>query len=267
MNLRFPAIAAIVLCATLRGETPAPATDSLDAAKRDLRELPAAERSQEVLGKSSGLGSASLPALTLPNSGDAPQNKPEPNAPPSPTWLQDALKQTDTEKDQRRQSPDAAQLRDQTNGYKPVRAPDPLAQYLGQWMTPRDRELLRPEAKNAADQKTRPPLDLNEQTPDKSGLLAPQTEALSVPMMEPSRNPYLPETDPQPPTPGPFAPVTTAQSNERAREPFNLPAATPAIPNAQPASPKPAPSQLEPVTAPTAPIVDDRKYFPQLHRF
>ena len=251
----------------MRGETPASATDSLDAAKRDLRDLPAAERSQEVLGKSSSLGSASLPALALPNSGAVSQSKPDPDAPPSPTWLQDALKQTDAEKDQRRQGPDASLVRDQANGYKPVRAPDPLAQYLGQWMTPRDRELLRPEAKNVADQKAGTPLDLNGQTPDKPGVLAPQLESLALPMQEPARNPYLPETETPPPAPNPFATVSTAQSNERAREPFSLPPATPALPNAQPVSPKPASSPIEPAVSPTAPIVDDRKYFPQLHRF
>lgn len=251
----------------MRGETPAPATDPLDAAKRNLRELPAAERSREVLGKSSGLGSASLPALTLPSSGDAPQSKPEPNAPPSPTWLQDALKQTDAERDQRRQNPDAALARDQSHGDKAVRAPDPLAQYLGQWLTPRDRELLRPDARNTADQKTKNPLDSSEQTPDKPGFPALQTDSLSVSILEPAKNPYLPDSE-APLAPSPFAPTATAQGNEHTREPFSLPTATPGSPNGTPSTTKPAANPLEPpVASPIAPIVDERKYFPQLHRF
>ena len=270
VNVRYPALAAIVLCATMRAETPEPASGSLDAAKRDLRELPAAERSREILGKSSGSGSADLPALTLPGSGDASQSKPEPNAAPSPTWLQDALKQTDAERDQRRQSPDAALARDQANGYKPVRAPDPLAQYLGQWMTPRDRELLRPEAKNSADQKTTGPLDLNASSLEGPGVSTSPPDAASVSTLELAKNPYLPEPETPLPAPSPFAPAaaTSAQSGEHSHTSASLPMVAPSNLNTAPGSATPAPSPLEPaVIPPTAPIVDDRKYFPQLHRF
>ena len=271
MNAKFLALAALLLGATLRAETPAPAAGSLDAAKRDLRDLPAAERSQEVLDKSSGVGAASLPILTLPGSGDASQSKPEPNAPPSTTWLQEALAQTDAVHDQHRPSSDPALGRDQANGYKTARASDPLAQYLGQWMTPRDRELLRPDSKNATDQKTNGSLDRYSQPSDKSAFSELPPEAPMVSILEPTQNPYLPEPEKTPLLASPFAaPVasTPASTNERSREPTGLAVAPPNKPSAGLDSPKPAASSLEsPPISPTAPIVDDRKYFPQLHRF
>jgi len=267
VNVRYPALAAILLYATAHAETPAPATNTLDAAKRDLRELPAVERSKDVLGKSSGLGSAGLPTLTLPGDGSTTQSKPEPDAPPSPTWLQDALNQTDADRGQRRPIRDTTLLRDPANGYKPAQATDPLAQYLGQWMTPRDRELLRPEArKEVADQKTKGPLDQTGLTPELSGTPV----LLTGPMQDSAKNPYLQEPEPQSLAPNPFAPAVTTNTgpNERSRVPATLSATTPSQPNTLPSSPKPTVAPLAPAApSPAAPIVDDRKYFPQLRRF
>jgi hypothetical protein len=260
-----------VLCLSAHGETPAPPTSSLDAARRDLRELPVTERTRDNLGKSSGFGTADLPALTLPGSGDSPQNKPEPNAPPSPTWLLDALKQTDAERSQRRPNPDAILARDQANGYKPVPAPDPLAQYLGQWMSPRDQELLRPDTKKSADLSTKGPLELTARMPEMSGLPALQTGLMPVSIVEPAKNPYLQEPTPQPLPPNPLTPasVTRQLPNDRSRVPLAFPVgSTPTGLSTTPSSVKPAVKPLEPATVlPTAPIIDDRKYFPQLHRF
>jgi len=268
VNVRYPVLAAILLYyATAHAETPAPATNTLDAAKRDLRELPAVERSKDILGKSSGIGSAGLPTLTLPGEGSTPQNKPEPNAPPSPTWLQDALNQTDADRGQRRPGRDSTLARDPANGYKPTHATDPLAQYLGQWMTPRDRELLRPEAgKDGSDQKSKGPLDQTGPASELSGVTALQTGLLQ----EPAKNPYLQEPEPLPLAPNPFAPAVTtnAGANERSRLPAPLPAANPDRPTSLPSSPNPVVAPLAPAApSPAAPIVDDRKYFPQLRRF
>ena len=272
MNVRYSAIAAILLCAAVHGETHAPPASSLDAARRDLRELPATERSQESLGKSSGFGTASLPALALPSSGDPAQNnKPEPNAAPSPTWLLDALQQTDAERGQRRPAADTTLTRDQGKGYKSASAPDPLAQYLGQWIDPRDRELLRTDVSKTADQRTKSPLDQASMKSEMSGSSALQAGATPFLINEPAKNPYLQEPAPQPSQLNPFAPtsVTSLQSQERSQVPSAFPVATgPANLSSTPTSVKSAVKPLEPVSAPpTAPIVDDRKYFPQLRRF
>ena len=278
MNVSYSVIAAILLCATVRGETPAPATGStLDAARRDLKTLPATERSQELLGKNSGLGSASLPALTLPGSGDAPPSKPEPNAPPSPTWLQDALNQTDSVRGQRRVvSEPALSPRDKVNGLKPASTPDPFSQYLGQWLTPRDQELLRPDARKATDLAgaggSKMPPDASA-TPmslagaERSGspkLQTLQTGFLPVSTLEPVKNPYLPEPAPQVQPPSPFAPAASVNAlpgsvlfGQKSR-PAGLGPGT-LKPPARPTEAAPLP--------PTAPTLDDRKYFPQLRRF
>jgi len=260
-----------LLCVSSYGETPAPPTNPLDAAKRDLRDLPATERPRDILGKSPGFGAASLPAVALPGSSDSPQNKPDPNAPPSPTWLQDALQQTDAERSQR---DSAALARDRANGYKPVPAPDPLAQYLGQWLAPRDQELLKSDARKTTDPKGKGPLDLTAQTPERSGLDAWPTSADAKPVAinEPARNPYLQDEAALPPVPlNSYAPVsvTNIQQNDRSRAPATLPlAAAPNSLDRAPSSAKPATKPLDPVSAPpTAPIIDDRKYFPQLRRF
>ena len=270
MNVSYSAIAAILLCATVRGETSAQAPSStLDTARKDLKTLPATARSQELLGKNSGLGSAALPALTLPGNGDAPPSKPEPNAPPSPTWLQDALNQTDAERGQRRGGPDLLPTRDKANGLRPTSTPDPFSQYLGQWLTPRDQELLRPDSRKATDPVgaggLKTPMDsasTSTAASESSGLRGLQTDFLPVSTLEPAKNPYLPEPAPLVQQSSPFAPAASSKS---------LPGGVPPGQKLRPAAPgtlKPARSAeaVEPLP-PTAPTVDDRKYFPQLRRF
>jgi len=271
VNVRYLALAAALLCVSSYGETPAPPTNPLDAAKRDLRDLPATERPRDILGKSPGFGAASLPAVALPGSSDSPQNKPDPNAPPSPTWLQDALQQTDAERSQRES---AVLARDRGNGYKPVPATDPLAQYLGQWLAPRDQELLKSDARKTTDQKGNGPLDLTAQNTQRSGLDAWPTSADAKPVAinEPAKNPYLQDEAALPPVPlNSYAPVSvmSLQQNDRSRVPSALPlAAVPTGPDKTASSARPVAKPLEPVSAlPTAPIIDDRKYFPQLRRF
>jgi hypothetical protein len=185
--------------------------------------------------------------------------------------LLDALQQTDADRSQR---DSVALARDRANGYKSVPAPDPLAQYLGQWLAPRDQELLKSDARKTTDQKGKGPLDLTVQTPERSRLDAWPTgaDAKPVAINEPARNPYLQEETTVQPLPlNSYAPVSVApvQPTDRSRVPSTLPlaAALTSLERA-PSSAKPATKPLEPVSAlPTAPIIDDRKYFPQLRRF
>jgi hypothetical protein len=267
---------AVLLGATVaRAETPAPATDPLDAARRDLRALPATGRSQEVLGKSSGFGSASLPALTIPNSSDVPQSKPEPNAPASATWLQDALKQTEVDRNQRRPLGDPSRERDEANhGYKPAKAANPLDQYLAQWLAPRDLEMFQPEARKAVDQKSKSPLELAATTQplEMQGAPTGQTDFMTAPVLPLTKNPYLPEPELQPVGGTPVVLNSTAMhaSDERSRVQATLSpvSSPPSLRETTPSSLKPATSLPEVVpVSPTAPLVDDRKYFPQLRRF
>ncbi len=271
MNVSHSVLAVILLCATVRGETPAPATSStLDTARKDLKALPATERPQDLLGKSTGLGSATLPTLTLPGNGDAPPSKPEPNAPPSATWLQDALNQTDAERSPRRSGSDPAQPRDKANGLKPASTLNPFSQYLGQWLTPRDQDLFRADARNALDpvgaSAVKNPQDSSltppQTEPNRTGLRGLQPDFLPVSTLEPAKNPYLPEPAPQVQPPNPFAPAASVNP---------LPGSVPLGQKSRSAGPgalkQPArPAEAAPLP-PTAPTVDDRKYFPQLRRF
>jgi hypothetical protein len=272
VNVRLSIVALALFAVSVHGETPAPepAGNALDAARRDLRALPATEKSRDGLGKSPG--SASLPTLTIPASDETQQSKPEePNAPPSPTWLLDALSKADAERSQRRPGPDATLVRDQPNGDKRVQAKDPLAQYLGQWMAPRDLELLRPDAKKTTEQATTSPQGLTVQTTDQTFLSGAQEGVMSSAALgEPAKNPYLQEAEPVPSPANPFSPTgsTNALANDRGRVPPALPAPPSADLPAKSDLRKPAAAALEqsPVS-PAAPIIDSGKYFPQLRRF
>jgi hypothetical protein len=241
----------------------------LDAARRDLRALPATEKPRDGLDKSPV--SASLPTLTIPSSGETSQSKPEePNAPPSPTWLLDALNKTDADRSQRRPLPDELLVRDQPNGYKPVQAKDPLAQYLGQWMAPRDLELLRPDAKKITEQATKSTQGLSVQTTDQTSLSGAQVSVMSsIALGEPAKNPYLQEAEATPLPTNPFSPTgsTNALANDRGRVP-PLPAPPSADLPTKSDLRKPTAASLEqsPVS-PATPIIDSGKYFPQLRRF
>jgi hypothetical protein len=280
VNVRFSAFAALALGLSAYGQnaTSTASDNSLEAARRDLSALPATERSRELLDKSSGLGSASLPTLAMPGGGSKPQSQPAPNAPPSATWLQDALTQTDLDRGQRRTSSDSSSPREQANnGYKSAAAPDPFGKYLEQWLSPRDLEMLRPDSRKNTDQKPiNSSLELDKATL-KSGVFggaASQSPKEAVPIMPVMQNPYLVETPPTSPSSAgslsnPFAPPTPSilPQNDRTRGPATSQPTTTNSP--RPLGPvKPALSPAEAVPkAPTAPIVDDRKYFPQLRRF
>lgn len=279
MNVRISAIGALVLGLSAFGQGTATTTsdNSLEAARRDLSALPATERSQELLGKSSGLGSASLPVLTMPGGSSKPQAQPAHNSLPSATWLQDALTQTDLERGQRRTASDSSAQREQANnGYKPAAAPDPFGKYLEQWLSPRDLEMLRPESRKNADQKQLSSgMEKDIASPRSGGFggTATPSRTDAVPIMPMTENPYW--VEPARPTSAaplsnPFAPLPPSALPQKQTDRNRVPNVSPSSTSApRPTGPvKPALTPVEAVPkAPTAPIVDDRKYFPQLRRF
>lgn len=293
---KIAAVAALALCALAHGQTSSsnstqtPTTDenSLESARRELKDLPAMERSRDVLGKQSGLGSAGLPALTLPGDTGNSSARPDPNKPLSPTWLQDALNRTDAEAAAHRRGndPTLARERDRPGGYKAIEAPNPLGQYMEQWISPRDLELLRAgqDAKKSNEptqsfvKPWEPPQTANTAAgfmPDSAR--APMSDVPDtpiVPIMSAPRNPYIDEPVSAAPLPGPNSIIPQVASGQpqadRTHGPDPLPSMSAATPQGsrQPAPLKPAAAATaEPQRPPTAPIVDDRKYFPQLRRF
>lgn len=285
-----------MLCASAHGQTstnnstqaPTSSDSTLESARRELKDLPATERTRDILGKSSTLGSAGLPLLTLPGDTGNAAARPDPNKAPSANWLQDALNQADSEAAAHRRAtdPSLARDRDRPGGYKPVEVPNPFGQYLEQWISPRDLELLRAgqETKKSSEptqgfvKPWEPPQNQNTgtgRTPDVTGGLLPEAGQSLIPIMPvTTRNPYIDEPDSTVPAPGPNAflaqNVPGQPPIDRARVPVplsTLPSAT-AESSRQAAPLKPAVTPAQPANRPpTAPIVDDRKYFPQLRRF
>lgn len=294
---KIAVFAALALCAFAHGQTsasnstPVAATNenTLESARRELKDLPTAERSRDVLGKSTTLGPASLPMLALPgDTGNATAARPDPNQPPSATWLQDALNQTDAESAAHRRASDSSlsRERDQSSGYKSAEIPNPFGQYLEQWISPHDLELLRAgqdtkkssESGQAVTKSWEPlkaPSSSSGLTPDGAGSqLSDTAEQSFIPSLSAARNPYIEEPDLAPPASNPSAISSQAAPGQsqpdRTRVPpplASIPAATPQG-TSQPTPLKPVAAPTEPASPPpTAPIVDDRKYFPQLRRF
>lgn len=297
---KIAAFAALALCASYaHGQTssndstasssPAPSSDNtLESARRELKELPAAERSRDLHGKSSALSSTALPKLTLPGDVGNTSARPDPNNPPSATWLQDALNQTAAAAAQRRSPSTPTVARDQPAGYKPVEAPNPFGPFMEQWISPRDLELLRAGQENKKNSELAPsatakpwefpstPASVSGQTPDTS-LNAPGSDAPLIPIIAVARNPYIEEPDsPASASGGPnaLAPQVLSGQSPSDRDRARVPAPLSSMPTATPQGtrpstpPKPAATPAEPsARPPTAPLVDDRKYFPQLRRF
>jgi len=238
VNVRFSTVALVLFAVSVQGETPAPAPagNALDAARRDLRALPATEKSRDGLGKSPG--SASLPALTVPASGETQQSKlEEPNAPPSPTWLLDALSKTEAERNQRR---------------------------------PGEFELLRPDAKKNTEPTAPNPQGMSVQTTDQTYLAGGKVGMVSpVALVESAKNPYLQEAEPAAQPANPFSPIASASglASDRSRVPQALPAPPSADLPTKSDLRKPAASPEQSLVSPAAPIIDSGKYFPQLRRF
>lgn len=245
----------VVLCVRTQGAD-APSTSdksSLEAAKRSLQESSAvlqARRQQDgTLAPASG---------AVPDIGDAKASapaapQPTSEAPVSATWLQDSVDQI-----RREQTAQKASIRDarlSTRAGTKAEA-DPLSPFMDQWLSPHDRELLRPEGSEP-----------DGTAPQRLGIAPTATGQTMVrdnrPQADPSRalfapanNPYLEETE------APLPPSAPTQAISPLPSP--APVSQPPPPAAEPPKPEAKRPQERPATAP---LIDDRKYFPQLRRF
>lgn len=247
--------AAFAVCALVRGQEASSEKGgaALESAKRELKEMPATIRPRELPGRV--LGTNTLPSLELSTS-SAPQPPPAAGegGALSNNWLQEAMERTDQEG-----SPRIAPKATPSSGYKQVQ--DPFAPFMEQWLSRRDLELLYPDAgKNGA---------LNPVAP------VPAAPAESFPLAAPlpvAKNPYLDQAAEAPwqNGPQPLQPLASQSNADSARglQP-PPPAAAPGVRAPEPAKPAKPATEASPDSSrpPTAPIVDDRKYFPQLRRF
>lgn len=255
------------------------ADDPLETARRELQELPTLERSARPEGRMSD------PALALPAfrpstpgspSPQAKQNDLSPTTEPMPSqgWLLDALRKTEVEDRARtkaRTSDD--RLSPEAMKRKLEGAPNPLNNYLQQWLSPGDRRLLGGE-KLSPTQLERAGIREDEpfrpkNTPDAHSLLSnPKTH---LPLSGERVNPYLtpsgPEerllTEPLAPLPATAAtrtPLSRLSSAAPDQSMYSPPWDT--TPTVTGSTAKPAA-----IPPPTTPLLDERRYFPQLRRF
>lgn len=249
---------------------------AVESAKRDLRALPAAESQAEGAGKPSLFsGSSALPGLSLPNSATSPSptKTDEAKKPPSGGWLLDGVRGLEAESREReaaerKRAAEPASLR----AAGVTADVNPLGSYLDQWLLPRDQglNLAGANAPGGATSESNAAERAREKDALSSTVSPFQTDLPGLAELAGNKrgtNPYLNDPLQASPERSPF----TAAAGDRGIA--NTPAASSlapqlTLPFAPPAHISPTPeAKVAPSAPPTVPIVDDRKYFPQLRRF
>jgi hypothetical protein len=261
--VQLSAAGALLGVLALRAETPSgnPERSRMEEAKRDLQTLPNLQRGTQP--------STSLPEVAVPVPSFAanlaatarPDSKGtlQQNA-PSQGWLLDALKADQERRDAAGRSNKwtSANAREQLTQRE---AENPLNSYVQQWLSPRDRELLLPARRDESNNGMR--------NAPESPSWRPRTEIDTKPMLtqaqsragERTRNPYL-----DPSSSSGFPATASAQSGS-----VSVPSNTTNFPLQALPSPAVSPNTGKPAkldwTPPTAPVVNESRYFPQLRKF
>jgi hypothetical protein len=300
---KISAILFILALASSRGEEPSTSTGSLEAAKRDLLALP----SMSQPSGASGLNGLKVDVPTMPNTNSGseisrpstsllPSNSVGPNGEyslrgtkaPSEGWLVDAFKAADTRARAQRaadeqHSKDLQQIQSKSGGAAVM---NPFSPYMSQWLSPHDPVLLQITGSNQPtgfSGGTRDSLD-NLSAKAGAGAMLPGNSPLGAPT-----NPSLTENA--------SSGINNLAAGATAVNPYlstdatsvgrtnSLPSPSPSRtgvnssfgaanqPNSSGGFNRPPESGHKPklaepsYTPPTAPLIDERKYFPQLHRF
>lgn len=288
MTLAFPPSLALVLLLMVAGgavrgadssSPPQPSDDPLEVARRELQELPTLDRSIPPGGRRPD-SELSLPTF-IPSTPGSPSSKSKENDLSPATeplasrgWLLDALRKTETE--------DRLKTNGRTRGerlspealkQKLENAPNPLNNYLQQWLSPGDRRLLVGEKLNST------PLERAGVREDDAfrPKAAYDTQAMlsnaraQLPMNGERVNPYLTSSASDDRlVPEPLAPLpnTTTTRTPLSRLSTTAPDQTVYSPQWD-TTPTVTGSATKPetISPPTAPLLDERRYFPQLRRF
>ena len=289
MKRLFSIVFSVVACSTWAADDKATNDKSaLEAARRDLRALPALEKEIPSSSGRRGFDASLVPTPTWQAPAPAPSAPPSTVSPRSDTWLVDAFNATETKESREARHLGAtgqnagrgAPNRDplgQMFGKTEEPRENPLASYLQQWLSPQSLTLLKAERRE--DEASGLALledALPKQRVGPTAAPAGELSALDLspmdggPATQSARNPYLDAmnstTASAPPSAangslivpagGVGVPTLSTPNNSRSSAP-----SVQKPPTAFPAKRPPA------YTPPTAPIVDDQKYFPQLRRF
>lgn len=249
-------------------------SDLLEEARRELQELQSVERSLEPSRRLPG-STLQLPVLTpaAPTAKTKEEEKTQSSDQTSQGWLLDGLKAAEARDRSRlrsaspndRLSPEA--LRRKADG-----APNPLNNYLEQWLAPQDRRLLGGEkpgqtALERSGIRDQEPFRPKANDSPKSPFLNSDT---GLGMPSDRVNPYLtgePAEDPSF-TP-PFSSISTSPvaRPHLSRSPNSLNDQPSYPPNGDTVPTLGGSTKTEALPPPTAPLLDERRYFPQLRRF
>lgn len=242
--------------------------DPLEAARRDLKALPSLDRAART---QPALDDVAIPLPELrATAPSAPHSSPSAatpeTKPSSQGWLLDAL-ESGNGRDRGRDR--GAILPDSTR--RAAAAANPLENYLDQWISPQNRgilEQLTPE--RGREKEFRPRFDASwerRKTETRNGFqVAPVKPGTLLDGRRPA-NPYLePSSEDvwqsEPSKPAAPAPVVrTAPDPIQSALPLSPDAKQPDFPSLK------APREAERYVSPTAPLVDENKYFPQLRKF
>jgi len=269
----------LLTAAGTRGADPAAkeSNDTLDTARRELQELPAIERGLTPMERRPE-STLPLPLFT-PVAPQAPASSlagEEDLAKPVPSqgWLLDALRKTEAQ-DRTRSKALWGDDRLSSNAArgKAESAPNPLGNYLQQWLSPGDQKLLGGEKLRST------PLEhagIHSDEPFRGAAAYDAKPLLSnarphLPMVSERVNPYLtPAPSEDSLVPEPLAPLPPGSNARTTASTLSNPGTDstmypPPWDTAPTLSGSTKPQSVLP--PPTAPLVDEHRYFPQLRRF
>lgn len=255
------------------GEDTKPASDPLETARRDIESLSSVNQNGVTKGQ---LPEASVPIPTFSQStsGVKPAEA-DSRATVSQGWLLDALRNMDAQGQQKgfRDATKSPSNEPKNPRQGDEAAANPLHSYLDQWLSPQDKKLLLGTMKgsSAVDRNQQPRAETfrGDRSDSEFSLTSmDKPRERSVGLAPKRENPYLLFGD-EDQRSSFSTPVTPAPGLQRPTSNSTLPVmkegSYPLIHDAAPALDNRKSEDLLPV--PTAPLIDERRYFPQLRRF
>ena len=280
----FTSLAALAVAASAHAQTPSGETQRADAGGRDLRALPTVQKpaatprteASSLFSEAAAAAEISIGQPAVPSSPVKPSDE---FSPSSRNWLLDGVNRLESEEKARIQKAGgemrgaSADGREATDRDRAATV-NPFSEYLTQWLSPADRALLGGAGENGANSSIAPwePRGNSFVSPsDRDAAFTPVSEQQALADFvgagrnEARSNPYLDTGDPA------LAPAPAAlpESGRDAKSMEVLPSIlTPSQNLRPPVSTAPVEqARPAPAAAPTEPLIDDRKYFPQLRRF